>query len=250
VSQSLQVTAEATLLNTQSADTGTVIDNSRIDELPMLGRSPFILARLSPGVLLAGQINDTKPYDVAGQSFVSVGGGRRYNTEFQINGVPDVLPVGYFSGRVAYTPPADATQEFQVITNPFDAQYGSSGNGIISVTTKAGVNQFHGSLYEFFQNDKLNATNFFVNATGGHKPPRRYNQFGGSVGGPVEIPKVVHGKDRLFFFFAYECIRNASPGVGFATVPTAQMRNGDFSQLLARGIQLYNPFSVSRDAGG
>ena len=89
-----------------------------------------------------------------------------------------------------------------------------------------------------------------MNATGGHTPPRRYNQFGGSIGGPVEIPKVVHGKDKLFFFFAYEGIRNASPGAGFATVPTEQMRNGDFSQLLARGIQLYNPFSVSRDANG
>jgi hypothetical protein len=114
----VQVTAEAPLLNTQSADAGTVIDNSRIDELPMLGRSPYILARISPGVLVAGQVNETKPYDVAGQSFVSVGGGRRYNTEFQINGMPNVLPVGYFSGRVAYTPPADATQEFQVITTP------------------------------------------------------------------------------------------------------------------------------------
>jgi hypothetical protein len=250
VSQTLQVTAESALLNTESADAGQVIDNSRINELPMLGRSPFILARISPGVLLAGQITDTKPYDVGGQSFVSIGGGRRYNTEFQINGVPDVLPVGYFSGRVAYTPPADGTQEFQVITNPFDAQYGSSGSGIISVTTKAGTNQFHGSLYEFFQNDKLNATNFFVNATGGHKPPRRYNQFGGSFGGPVDIPKLIHGKYKLFFFFAYEGIRNASPGAAFATVPTEQMRNGDFSQLLARGIQLYNPFSATKDANG
>jgi hypothetical protein len=103
LTQTVQVTAEASLLNTQSADGGTVIDNARINELPMLGRSPFILARISPGVLVAGQINDTKPYNVAGQSFVSIGGGRRYNTEFQINGMPDVLPVGYFSGRVAYT---------------------------------------------------------------------------------------------------------------------------------------------------
>ena len=247
VAQSVQVTSEAPLLNTQSADAGTVIDNARIDELPMLGRSPFILARISPGVLVAGQVNDTKPYDVAGQSFVSVGGGRRYNTEFQINGVPNVLPVGYFSGRVAYTPPADGTQEFQVITNPFDSQYGSSGNGIISVTTKSGTNRFHGSAYEFFQNDKLIATNFFVNSVGGKKPPRRYNQFGGSLGGPVVIPKVVNGKDKLFFFFAYEGIRNASPNAAFATVPTEKMRNGDFSELLARSspVSLFNPFAYA-----
>ena len=196
---------------------------------------------------MAGQVNDTKPYDVAGQSFVSVGGGRRYNTEFQINGVPNVLPVGYFSGRVAYTPPADGTQEFQVITNPFDSQYGSSGNGIISVTTKSGTNRFHGSAYEFFQNDKMIATNFFVNSVGGKKPPRRYNQFGGSLGGPVVIPKVVNGKDKLFFFFAYEGIRNASPNAAFATVPTEKMRNGDFSELLARSspVSIFNPFAYA-----
>ncbi len=247
ITQTVQVTADATLLNTQSADAGTVIDNARINELPMLGRSPFILARISPGVLVAGQINDTKPYDVAGQSFVSVGGGRRYNTEFQINGVPDVLPVGYFSGRVAYTPPADGTQEFQVITNPFDAQYGSSGNGIISVTTKSGTNQLHGSAYEFFQNDKMIATNYFVNSVGGKKPPRRFNQFGGSVGGPVEIPKLVNGKDKLFFFFAYEGIRNAAPSAAFATVPTDKMRSGDFSELLSRTspVQIFNPFALN-----
>jgi hypothetical protein len=247
VSQTIQVTAETPLLNTQSADAGTVIDNARIDELPMLGRSPFILARISPGVLVAGQINETKPYDVAGQSFVSIGGGRRYNTEFQINGMPNVLPVGYFSGRVAYTPPADGTQEFQVITNPFDAQYGSSGNGVISVTTKSGANRYHGSLYEFFQNDKLNATNFYVNSVGGAKPPRRYNQFGGSVGGPVDIPKLFQGKNKLFYFFAYEGIRNASPNAAFATVPTEKMRNGDFSELLTRnpGVTIFNPFALN-----
>ena len=247
VTQSVQVTSEAPMLNTQSADAGTIIENARIDELPMLGRSPYILARISPGVLVAGQINDTKPYDVAGQSFVSVGGGRRYNTEFQINGMPNVLPVGYFSGRVAYTPPADGTQEFQVITNAFDAQYGSSGNGIISVTTKSGSNQFHGSAYEFFQNDKLIATNYFVNSVGGKKPPRRFNQFGGSGGGPLWIPKVFNGKDKLFFFFAYEGIRNAAPNATFATVPTDKMRSGDFSELLARkpAVAIFNPTAFS-----
>jgi hypothetical protein len=248
LTQTVEVTAEASLLNTQSADGGTVVDNERINELPMLGRSPFILARISPGVLVAGQINDTKPYNVGGQSFVSIGGGRRYNTEFQINGMPNVLPVGYFSGRVAYTPPADGTQEFQVITNSFDAQYGSSGNGVISATTKSGTNAFHGSASEFFQNDKLNATGFFVNSVvGAKKPTLRFNQFAGSIGGPVVIPKVVNGKDKLFFFFAYEGIRNAAPGSGFATVPTEKMRNGDFSELLARSspVAIYNPFAYN-----
>lgn len=250
VSQTVEVTDQTPLLDTERADAGQIIDNTGIEALPMLGRSPFILARISPGVLLAGQITDTEPYNVGGQSFVSIGGGRRYNTEFQIDGVPDVLPVGYFSGRVAYTPPADGTQEFQVITNPFDAQYGSSGAGIISVTTKSGTNNFHGSLYEFFENDKLNATNFFVNSSGGTKPPYRYNQFGGSFGGPVEVPKLINGKDKLFFFFAYEGIRNAAPGATITTVPTQQMRNGDFSQLLSRGIQLYDPFSASAGPKG
>ncbi len=250
ISQTVEVTAQAPLLNTQSGDSGQTIDKSRIEDLPMLGRSPFALARISPGVITVGMLNETKPYDVGGQSFVSIGGGRRYNTEFAINGVPNILPVGYFSGRVAYTPPADATEEFRVITNAFDAQYGHTGGGVITVTTKSGTNQFHGSLYEFLQNDKFNATNFFVNSAGGTKPPRRYNQFGGSIGGPLVIPKVFNGKDRMFFFFSYEGIRNAAPGASYATVPTGEMRSGDLSALASRKTTLYDPATAAKDASG
>ena len=250
VMQSVEVTAEAPLLNTANADSGQVINESNIASLPMNGRSPFALARLSPGVIAAGMLNETKPYDVGGNSYISIAGSRRYTVEFSLNGVPNAANAGLFSGFLAYSPPVDATQEFRVVTNGFDAQYGHNGSGLVSVTTKSGTNEFHGSLYEFLQNDRLNANNFFSNRSGARRPPRRFNQFGGSLGGPVILPGLLHGRDKVFFFFSYEGIRNAQPAATFATVPTPAMRNGDFSEILARNVTIYDPFALRQDPGG
>ncbi len=253
VQQSVEVSSSAPLLNVTKADEGQVINEGQIQELPMQGRSPYALARLAPGVIPAGFLNNVLPYDVGGNSFVSISGSRRYSVEFAMNGVPNSAPGALFSGFLAYTPPADSTQEFRVVTNGFDAQYGHNGAGLISVTTKSGGNQFHGSLYEYLQNDKLNANSWFNNRNSTRRPPSRYNQFGGGIGGPVLIPKVIHGRDKAFFFFSYEGIRNSSPGSQYATVPTAAMRGGDFSALLTRpqgAVQLYNPFSTTVDSAG
>ncbi len=250
MTQSVEVTAEAPLLNTTTADSGQVIDEVRITELPMNGRSPFALARLSPGVIAAGMLNETKPYDVGGNSYISIAGSRRYSVEFALNGVPNGAPAGLFSGFLAYSPPVDATQEFRVVTNGFDAQYGHNGSGVVSVATKSGANEYHGSLYEFLQNEKLNATNFFTNRSGARKPPRRYNQFGGSLGGPFSLPKLFEGKNKAFFFFSYEGIRNSQPAAQLTTVPAEALRGGDFSLVAARGITVYNPFSISKDDKG
>jgi hypothetical protein len=248
--QSVEVRADAPLLNTASADSGQVIDETRILALPMNGRSPFALARLAPGVIAAGMLNETKPYDMGGNSYISIAGSRRYSVEFSLNGIPNSASAGLFSGFLAYTPPVDATQEFRVVTNGFDAQYGHNGSGVVTVTTKSGTNEFHGSLYEFLQNDKLNANNFFSNLAGRARPPRRYNQFGGTLGGPVWLPKLVDGRNKLFFFFGYEGIRNAQPSASFATVPTEAMRGGDLSPLLARNVTVYDPFSVTEGPSG
>ena len=253
VQQTVEVTAAAPLLNVSTANQGQVINEQQIQELPMMGRSPYALARLAPGVIPASVPNSLMPYDVGGNSFLSVGGGRRYAVEFAMNGVPNNSPGGTFSGFLAYTPPADSTQEFQVVTNGLDAQYGRNGASLISVTTKSGSNDFHGSLYEYLQNDKLNANSFFNNLNKSRKAPIRFNQYGGGVGGPIVIPKLYNGKDKAFFFFSYEGIRNSAPGSSYATVPTDAMRNGDFSALLNRpqgAVQLYNPFSTATDSSG
>ncbi|HUS07594.1 MAG TPA: TonB-dependent receptor, partial [Bryobacteraceae bacterium] len=253
VQQSVEVQATAPLLNTTTADQGQVITQAQIQELPMQGRSPYALARLAPGVVPAGFLNDLKPYDVGGNSFVSISGSRRYSVEFALNGVPNSAPGALFSGFLAYTPPADSTQEFRVVTNGFDAQYGHNGAGVISVTTKSGTNAYHGSLYEYLQNDKLNGNSFFNNLNKARRPPVRYNQYGGGIGGPVMVPRIYNGKNKAFFFFSYEGIRNSAPGSQYATVPTEAMRGGDFSALLSRpqgAVQLYNPLSTTVDASG
>lgn len=248
--QAVEVRAEAPLLNTASADSGQVINENSIEALPMNGRSPYALARLAAGVIAAGMLNETKPYDMGGNSYLSVAGSRRYTVEFSVNGVPNAASAGLFSGFLAYSPPVDATQEFRVVTNGFDAQYGHNGSGLVSVTTRSGTNELHGSLYEFLQNDRLNANDFFSNRTGARRPPRRYNQFGGSLGGPIWLPRLVDGRNKMFFFFSYEGIRNSRPATSFATVPTQAMRAGDLSELLSRQVTVYDPFTLTEGPGG
>ncbi len=248
--QTVEVRAEAPLLNTANADAGQVITETSIQSLPMNGRSPFALARLAAGVIAAGMLNETKPYDIGGNSYISVAGSRRYSVEFSLNGIPNGAAAGLFSGFLAYSPPVDATQEFRVVTNGFDAQYGHNGSGLVSVTTRSGSNEVHGSLYEFLQNDRINANDFFSNRVGRGKPPRRFNQFGGSLGGPVWLPRLLDGRNKLFFFFSYEGIRNAQPSSTFATVPTQAMRSGDLGELRARGVTVYDPLTLTEGPGG
>jgi len=245
VAETVNVTAEAPLLETASASAGQVIDQRRISELPLSDGNPFVLSRLSPGVSYTGDLKFSRPFDNAGTSSIVVDGAPGGN-EFTLDGSPNMA-----SGRrVAFVPPSDAVQEFKLETATFDAQQGHTAGATVNVTLKSGTNQLHGTLYEFIRNDKLSANDFFLNRAGRPRDALRYNRYGGSVGGPVWLPKLYNGKDRTFFHFTYEGLKDVFPEPGLFTVPTQAQRNGDLSALLPLGIRIFDPLTARRLPNG
>ena len=173
-----------------------------------------------------------------------MGGAPSGKNEFLWNGTPDTDS----DGLVAYVPPLDAVVEVKVQTFQADAAYGNSGGGTLLLLSKSGTNDLHGTAYEFNAASALAATPFFTNSSGQRKGVARYNQFGVTVGGPVIIPKVIQGRNKVFFFFTYEQTRILNAASNILTVPTAAEHNGDFSQLLGVGnnYQMYDPLTGSR----
>jgi hypothetical protein len=236
---SVTVSSDAAMLQTATASVGQVIGESQIATLPMNGRTPLTLAQLSFGVTPASDPRFTRPFDNGGPASFSMGGGQAQSNELLLDGSPDMTR----NRRVAYNPPVDAVAEIKVEAFQPDAAYGNTGGGTVNVVMKGGTNDFHGSLYEFHQNQRLKATPFFTNAARQTKPVTRFNQYGLTVGGPVWIPKLYNGRNKLFFFFGAEGIRQSEPEPTFSTVPTEAQRTGNLSQLLAvnSSYQIYDP---------
>ncbi len=252
--QVVEVTSIAPLLQTQDASTGQVVNQKFINDLPLISRSVFDLAVLAPGVTQAPNSSfgpNTNPVN-----FIS-NGGRNSTADIVIDGVSQTNNENNSGVTTAlYTPPVDAVQEFKVEQNTYSADIGFGGNTVINVITKSGTNRFNGSLYEFLQNNVLNANNWFNNQNGLPRAPRKQNLFGGTVGGPI-----LH--DKTFFFFDYQGTRTRSGSTVRAGVPSAAERQGDFSELCTRaggtfdntgacsktGGQLWDPYSGVFNSG-
>ena len=240
--EAITVTADAPLVNNVTASSGQVITTHEVENLPMNGNTPLALARNALGVIPKQKhlLNEVKPYDTSSAVDISLGGANAGSNEYLLDGVPNMSSAARAG---AFSPSMDAVDEVKVELYQADAAYGDTLGGTVNITTKSGTNSYHGSLYEFNQTSALAANQFFLNAAGQQQPVTRSNQYGGTVGGPVRIPKVINGKDKLFFFLAYEGFKDSSPGVSTSAVPTAAERGGDFSALLAlgSGYQLYDP---------
>jgi hypothetical protein len=259
--EKVEITAEAPLLEAATATAGVVVDRRRISELPLSDGNPFTLTRLVPGVAYTGDLLFSRPFDNGGTSSIVTDGAAGGNA-FSLDGSPNMAS----GNRVAFVPPADAVQEFKVVTAAFDAQQGHTAGANINVTTRSGTNTLHGTLYEFVRNDILSANTFFNNAAGrfgdrGELPatdarigepraPRvalRYNRYGGTIGGPIVLPKLYNGRNKTFFFFAYEGLKDSFPEPGTFTIPTLAERRGDFSALLSQNILIYDPLTGRRE---
>lgn len=250
VTQTVNVVEEAPLLRTTDASLGQVIDNTKVSSLPLNGRSSFRLVELTPGFVgsqgARGQFGDI-PVNTTWDANFSINGGQGYANEIMIDGAPSTT--GFFN-QITTMPSVDALVEFKVQSNSLSAEFGRFGGGVLNVTTKSGANEWHGSLFEFLRNSKLDANDFFNNRAGAKKPPFRMNQFGGSFSGPVTLPGVFSGKNRSFFFFNYEATRWRRGDVYLATVPTAAQRTGDFSRTFASNgqiVQVYDPTTTRPD---
>jgi hypothetical protein len=240
MAETVSVTAETPLLELASGSAGQVIDEKRISLLPLSDGNPFTLTRLVPGVAYTGDLKFSRPFDNAGTSAINADGSTGGN-EFSLDGSPNMA-----SGRrVAYVPPAGAVQQFKVQTAAFDAADGHTAGAMVNVTLKSGSNALKGEGYYYLRDEKLSATDFFVNKSGSTKPQLGYERFGGHTGGPLWLPGY-SGRDRTFFFTAVEWLYDEFPEPGSRTVPTEAQRNGDFSALLGQGIQIFDPATARR----
>ncbi len=269
-SESVNVTADAPLLETTSASGSTTLTNKQIMDLPVLNNSALILARTVPGIQWTADANYLGPHSNVGASAIGTAGSVGGN-EFSMDGVPNAGP----SRRVGALPYADTVSEIKIETSPFDASKGHSSGASISVVTKSGTNAYHGSLTWQHWQQRWNATPTTLNASywGGingatnqatadrlrateRQQTGRSNNYAGVVGGPVRVPWLYNGKDRLFFFFSYNGLKEVKTEEPLAvrfTVPTVKQRAGDFSELLAIDpvrYQIYDPRTARNVTGG
>ncbi|HZT28327.1 MAG TPA: TonB-dependent receptor [Bryobacteraceae bacterium] len=220
VSETVSVTGEIPIINTERGSVGQVIGNQNIVDLPLNGRDFTQLASLLPNAIVR---SGSASASVAGSDTVAVSGGRLSKTEYLLDGIS--INEQLFDG-VAVRPSVDAIQEFKLQANSFSAEYGR-GNAIMNITMKGGTNDYHGTLFEFLRNDKLDARNPFLPS----KAPYRQNQYGIAGGGPVLIPKLYNGKDKTFIFLDWEGTRIRQGQAFNPVVPSAAFRSGDFSSL-------------------
>jgi hypothetical protein len=237
-SQSVSVSADAPLLQSENASVGQAITTKEVEELPLNGRTPMVLASLSVGVIGTGQPGLIHPFDAGGAAGWSIGGGYAQTSEILVDGSPNAT----WDGRLAYSVPQDAVQEVRIKAFDTDAAFGHTGGGTINQVMKGGTNTIHGTASEFTQPDTLVANNFFNNAKGVARPVTHFNQYGATIGGPVFLPKIYNGKNKLFWFFAYERLKDSQPNPVFTTVPTDAERTGDLSLFLNTDkTTIYNP---------
>src|SRR5262245_4680619 len=246
VTEALNVSAQAALLVTENATTGTVIENKRIEDLPLNGRNFLQLIALAPNVSYG--------FSSAGQQ-VSIQGGQRSTQNISISGQRSEFNHFTLDGventddnfnSYLFLPSIDFLQEFKVQTGVYPAEFGRATSQV-NVSTKPGTNSYHATLFEFFRNSKLDALDYAFTTAPVLKNPFVRNQYGFMFGGPVQIPKVFNGKNRLFFAANYEALRDRKGLRQIADVPSAAMRSGNFNQIAQT---LYDPASRMRNSAG
>ncbi|HYO84363.1 MAG TPA: TonB-dependent receptor [Bryobacteraceae bacterium] len=244
--QSITVVGETPLLNTASASMGSVIDARRVADLPVPHGNPMFLISLATGVAFNRDQRLDRPFEPTHIVGYSMDGTRANRSDVTLDGSVATATAGNGEVIASYVPPADIVQEFKVQTATFDASFGQTEGGVTNISIKSGTNELHGTAYYNKMLPSLFANDYFANLNGVPKADFTYNRYGGSLGGPVVLPKIYDGRNRTFFMFGYEGIKEDRPrNNGTPTVPTQAMKQGDFSELLALGpqYQIYNPFS-------
>src|SRR5256886_16433628 len=231
--ETVTVEGNAVLTQTESSKLGEIIDNRKVEDLPLNGRDFAQLARLNPGVASSGGGGGQQGGE-GGVSGFSSNRQRSTSNNFLVDGVDNN---DYFGGQAAQIPSIDSIQEFEVQTNTFSAEYGRNSGSVVNLVTKSGTNQLHGSVYDFFRNDVLDARNFF-NDQSFPKSSLRLNQFGGTFGGPII-------KNQTFYFLNYEGFRRRAGITRITNVPTLAERAGNLTdQNWNPGTFAVNPVSA------
>jgi hypothetical protein len=238
VSETVTVSADATQLQTTSSEIGATVQTAFVQNLPLqvngTVRNPAQFIELVPGFV--GGVGNN-PADNTTDDF-KVNGGQEGGTDILVDGVSISLVSANTQWNKGVS--TDAVDEFRVLQSNFSAEYGQAGDGIVSITVKSGTNELHGSGYDFLRNKSLDANNWFNNFRGNKRPVNTQNDFGATLGGPVWIPKVYNGKNKTFFFFAYEGFRFRTGGVGTDSFPNEDFKGGNFGALCTAGFNASN----------
>jgi hypothetical protein len=253
VDQTVTVTADTPLLETATGSMGQVVDSRRIAELPIAHGDPYAIIGLGSGVSFSRDQRLDRPFEPTHIVGYSIDGTRANRSDLTIDGASSTSTANANEVIASFVPPQDLVQELKVQSATFDAAFGNTEGGVTNLSVKSGTNQFHGTAYYSMFTPGTSANDFYANRARQALADFYYHRFGGTVGGPVWIPKVYDGRNKTFFMYGIEGIREARPrNNGTLNTPTDKMRNGDFSELLALGTQyqIYNPFTRKSIAGG
>ncbi|MBM3725800.1 MAG: hypothetical protein FJW40_10300 [Acidobacteria bacterium] len=251
VSESVTVTGGAQLVDTTTATLSGVVENKRIIDLPLNGRNIFSLAWATAGVFPQRPAQGSANEGFHSIGIFTVNGGRDSSNAILMDGVPVTMNSNTANMNAnSAVPSVEGVEEFRIQTNSYSAEYGRSGGGVLTIATKSGTNTLHGSVFEFLRNSKMDANNWFANASGARLAKFQRNEFGASSGGPLVIPRMYDGRNKTFWFAVYEGRRQRSASTRFFTLPTNEQMAGDFSRTLtAAGAlrNIYDPFSTTPD---
>lgn len=230
------------LLDREKADMGEVVENSRVTELPLNGRDPGMLSTLNAGVIWTGSISYQRPFDDTMKNVNINGGGSSFN-EVMLDGVSNEAAStnNTSNSKIAYVPPADAVQEFKIVTNPYDAVYGRLAGGAVDMNLKSGTNKLHGSVYEYARRTFLDANTWINDYLGAQESNKgnstyatakmKWDQYGAELDGPVFLPHFYNGHDKTFFLLQFENFHEVVPDTIVTSVPDPTWVTGDFSNL-------------------
>ncbi|HUA62985.1 MAG TPA: carboxypeptidase-like regulatory domain-containing protein [Verrucomicrobiae bacterium] len=247
MTESVTITADAPPLETVKAAMGQVISTHELENLPLDGHTALEAEFFGFGVVNQSNRDNNGPASQGGLATLSMGGTPSGSNEYLLDGVPNIGTQGTTARRPAFLPPPDGVAEVKTEAFNMDAAAGGAAGGTIEMVTKGGTNGLHGAISDYYNNSALQATDFFVNANpGASKAVTNSNQWALAVGGPLWIPHIFNGKNKIFWFFAYEGETSNGPTEVTGTVPTAAERTGDFSHLLSlnstsKNYTLYDP---------
>jgi len=245
--ETVTVMTEAANLNVADGNLGQTLDQKRVEELPLVHGDPYTLIGLSTGVTYTGSTRLDRPFEpthIIGYAFDGTRGNR---SDLLIDGAPSTATANANEVIATYVPPSDIVQEFKVQTATFDSQFGNTEGGVTSISIKSGTNALHGTAYLWTEPGGMAANDFFGNARRQGRPYSFSNRPGFSISGPVVLPKIYNGKNKTFFLFAYEAIRDARPrhDIGASNpntfVPTQALKDGNFSGFT--GLTIYDPLT-------
>src|SRR5262245_33337646 len=246
VRETVTVTAAATPLSPDRADRSVVVENTFVQSIPLNIRNPLQMINNAVGVTPAVSDSGNNNVSQSRTNTFRINGAKASTTDIQLDGAANITA---YANQAASVPQVDAVEEFRVVTAGYAPEYGRTSGGLALFGLRSGTNAFHGTLHEFARDDRFDANGFNANRAGQKKQDFSRNQYGFTLGGPVDVPWY-HGRDRTFLFLAFEGLRETKAGQFTGTVPTDLERNGDFSQSFDSAgnlIVIYDPRTTRLD---